>query len=173
MLGCRKLLLGACLVPAAVGCTPLGLWVYDDPELEVSRVRLSHDSTGATPVVLGLAVSNPNDYDLSTARLELQLRLDDVTVGQFSRDSIIPLPKSAIADFTLPLTMPAGLARARIRALSSGTRHFAVEGRATFSTPFGLREVRFAHQGDLAFGRGTDAGVGADSGGVRQGAETL
>jgi hypothetical protein len=155
-------LLGACLLSAAGACTPIGLWVYDDPGLEVSRVRLNHDTAGAQPVVLGLAINNPNDYDLSTARFELQLRLDDVPVGHFSRDSIIPLPQLAIADMLLPLTVTPGEGLNRIRALSKGTHRFAVEGRATFSTPFGLRDVRFAHAGDMAFG-GTGGGGTADS----------
>jgi hypothetical protein len=62
-------LLGVCVV-AAAACTPLGFWVYDDPGLEVSRVRVDHAANN-DPVVLGLAVWNPNDYDLSTSRLEL------------------------------------------------------------------------------------------------------
>lgn len=163
-------LLGACILTAVAACTPLGLWVYDDPGLEVSRVRLDRGGAGAAPVVLGLAVWNPNDYDLSTARLELQLRLDDVTVGHFSRDSIIPVPQLALADLALPLTVPTGPVRGRMRALSSGTHRFAVEGRATFSTPFGLRKVRFAHAGDLAFGgeRELDSGATPDSGSVRR-----
>ena len=147
----RRRLLGVCAAAAVVACTPLGLWVYDDPGLEVSRVRVDHEAP-AEPVVLGLAVWNPNDYDVSTARLELQLKLDDVPVGHFSRDSIIPVPQVGLADLALPLTVPQGAVRQRIRALRSGTHRFAVEGRATFSTPFGPRKVRFAHVGDLAFG---------------------
>jgi len=165
--------LGTCLVAAIGACTPLGLWVYDDPGLEVSRVRLDHDGAGPQPVVLGLAVWNPNDYDLSTSRLELQLTLDDVTVGHFSRDSIIPVPQTGLADLALPLTVPTGPVRERIRALRSGTHRFAVHGRATFSTPFGRRNVRFAHAGDLAFGGGREVEVGgglsADSVRVRRG----
>jgi LEA14-like dessication related protein len=155
-------LLGACVVTAVAACTPLGLWVYDDPGLEVSRVRLDRDTAGAAPVVVGLAVWNPNDYDLSTARLELQLRLDDVTVGHFSGDSIIPVPQSGLSDFALPLTVPTGPIRERIRRLSSGTHRFAVVGRAIFSTPFGRRKVRFAHAGDLAFGGGAGVEVGSN-----------
>jgi LEA14-like dessication related protein len=143
-------LLGACTVAAVVACTPLGLWVYDDPGLEVSRVRVDHDAK-ADPVVLGLAVWNPNDYDVETSRLELELRLDDVPVGHYSRDSVVPVPTAGLADLALPLTVPGGPGRKRIRLLSSGTHRFAVEGRATFSTPFGPRKVRFAHAGDLAF----------------------
>lgn len=153
-------LLGAGLAAAVAACTPLGLWVYDDPGLEVSRVRLDQDAAGAAPVVVGLAVWNPNDYDLSTSRLELNLRLDDMTVGHYSRDSVIPVPQTGLADLVLPLTVPAGAVRERIRRMGSGTHRFAVEGRAIFSTPFGRRNVRFAHAGDLAFGGGTEGEVG-------------
>jgi hypothetical protein len=135
----------------------MGLWVYDDPGLEVSRVRLQND-TGTDPVVLGLAVWNPNDYDVSTARLEVQLKLDNVDVGHFSRDSIIPVPQVGLADLTLPLTVP-GAVRQRVLAMGSGSHRFSVEGRATFSTPFGPRKVRFAHQGDLAFRGANEARI--------------
>ena len=164
----RGRLLGTCLL-AAAACTPIGLWVYDDPGLAVSRVRVDHDTAGPDPVVLGLAINNPNDYDLSTARFELHLRLDDITVGHFSRDSVIPVPQLAIADMALPLTVPPGVVRHHILALSKGTHRFLVEGRATFSTPFGLRDVRFAHAGDLAFG-GTSSPPAAsdDSAAVRR-----
>ena len=146
----RRDLLGVCLAAAVTGCTPLGLWVYDDPGLEVSRVRVDHE-TNAEPLVLNLAVWNPNDFDVTTARLELQLKLDDVPVGHFTRDSIVPVPQVGLADVALPLTVSGSAVRQRIHALRSGTHRFAVEGRATFSTPFGRRKVRFAHQGDLAF----------------------
>jgi hypothetical protein len=162
----RRRLQGLCLLATLAACTPLGAWVYDDPGLEVSRVRLNQDAAG-DPVVLGLAVWNPNDYDVSTARLELHLRLDDMPVGHFRRDSIIPVPRSGLADLTLPLTVSAGPVRQRIRAMGSGIHRFAVEGRATFSTPFGRRQVRFAHAGDLAFGGRQEVrvptAVGADS----------
>lgn len=169
----RRRLLGASIIAALAACTPLGVWVYDDPGLQVSRVRLGHDSGGADPVIVGLAVWNPNDYDVSTARVEMQLRLDDVTVGHFSRDSIVPVPQAGVADLALPLTVPKGPMRERIRSLASGKHHFAVEGRATFSTPFGRRDVRFAHAGDLAFGGGSEVEVGtgytADSIQMRRG----
>jgi hypothetical protein len=145
-------LLSACWMAALVGCTPVGLWVYDDPGFEVSRVRLQSTESSAPPVVLGLAVLNPNDYDLSTARLELQLRLDHTPIGHFSRDSVFAVPKYGIADLTLPLTPMPAITPELLKTLSQGTRHFEVEGVATFSTPFGPHRVRFAHAGDMVFG---------------------
>jgi hypothetical protein len=170
MATCRRML-SACWVAATLGCTPVGLWVYDDPGLEVSRVRLQPDGTGAVPVILGLAVLNPNDYDLATARLALQLRLDHVPIGEFFRDSVFPVPKYGIADLSLPLTPLPDVTPERLRTLALGTRHFEVEGVATFSTPFGPHKVRFAHAGEMVFarpaGRGTDAGLAAEPKGDR------
>lgn len=154
----RRRLVGACAAATLVACTPLGLWVYDDPGLEVSRVRVNHDAS-ADPLVVGLAVWNPNDYDVSTSRLELELKLDDMPVGRFSRDSVVAVPTVGLADVALPLTLRGESVRERIRALRSGTHRFAVEGRATFSTPFGPRKVRFAHAGDLAFGGANEARI--------------
>jgi hypothetical protein len=158
----RRRLLRAWWIAAAAGCTPVGLWVYDDPGLEVSRVRLQPTESRAPPVVLGLAVLNPNDYDLSTARLELQLRLDHTPIGHFFRDSVFLVPKYGIANLTLPLTPMPAITHERLRTLSLGTRHFEVEGVATFSTPFGPHEVRFAHAGAMLFARpaGGPAGGG-------------
>ena len=83
---------GACLAAAVAACTPLGLWVYDDPGLEVSRVRLdSRRGRRRSRWCSGWPCGIPTTTTVSTARLELQLRLDDVTVGHFSRDSIIPV----------------------------------------------------------------------------------
>jgi len=167
----HRRLLSACWIAAVAGCTPVGLWVYDNPRLEVSRVRLQSTERSVRPVVLGLAVLNPNDYDLSTARLELQLRLDHTPIGQFFRDSVFTVPKYGIADLTLPLTPMPAITGERLRTLSLGTRHFAVEGVATFSTPFGPHEVRFAHEGAMVFagpaGARADSGLAAEPDGPR------
>jgi hypothetical protein len=82
-------------------------------------------------------------------------------VGHFVRDSIIPVPQTGLATLALPLTPTPGATRDRLRRLSSGIHRFAVEGRATFSTPFGPRKVRFAHAGDLAFGGAREVEFGA------------
>jgi LEA14-like dessication related protein len=138
----------------------MGLWVYDDPGLEVSRVRVDHNHAAGEPVVVGLAVWNPNDYDLSTARLQLQLLLDGVEVGSFDRDSIVAVPQVGLADVSIPLKASKNATRERLRTMTSGTHRVSVEGRATFSTPFGPRAVRFAHAGDLAFAGANEVEIG-------------
>ncbi len=95
---------------------------------------------------------NPNDYDLSSARLELALQLDDVAIGEFARDSTVSLPRSATAVIILPLDPAPGATHERLSVLGHGTRHFSVTGRAHLNTPFGVRIVRFAGKGDMVFG---------------------
>ena len=64
-------------------CTPLGLWMYEDPVVTVARVTLEvrEKPTAASPVVVALAVDNRNDYPLSATRMEVWLRLDGVPIG--------------------------------------------------------------------------------------------
>jgi LEA14-like dessication related protein len=165
----RRTALLALWLGALGACTPLGFWVYEDPAFEVSRVRLEAeaiaDSTVVTDstVLVALYVWNPNDYDLSTTRLELQLRLDGQTVGHFRRDSIIPVPPSATATLSLPFIPASGTSRGTLAAFRTGTHRFQVEGQAVFQTPFGDRRVRVAHAGDMAFG-GTAEPVSGSAG---------
>jgi LEA14-like dessication related protein len=141
-----------CWLLAALGCTPLGAWVYSDPALEVGRVRLTTEGSDKVPLMVALTVRNPNDYELTSDRLELALRLDDVAIGEFARDSALPVPKSATAVIVLPLDLAPGATQERLAVLGQGTRHFSVTGRAQFRTPFGPRVVRFAGEGEMVFG---------------------
>jgi LEA14-like dessication related protein len=140
-------------VMSVTACTPLGLWVYDDPSVTVSRVRLVNRPVGNSPVLIALEVRNPNDYDLSTVGVELLLRLDDVQIGRMARNSTVPLPKETTSTVVVPLIPARGAAVARLGAFQSGTHRFAVRGRAQFATPFGKRKVRFAQEGQIVFDR--------------------
>lgn len=136
------------------GCTPLGLWVYEDPVVTVSQITLELGRSGPTPspVVVALALQNLNDYPVSTERVELSLRLDGVPIGQLRRDSSVAVATDTISTVALPLSLARQATPEHLRSLGSGTHTFAVRGRATFRTPIGTRKVRFAQEGSLIFG---------------------
>lgn len=136
----------------ALACTPLGLWMYEDPLVTVSRVRL--DAEGTAPVVVALDVLNPNDYTISTTRFELRLSLDDQPIGRLARDSSVSLPQGT-ATVALRLIPDRGAPAERVLAFRTGAHRFLIEGRATLTTPIGERRVRFAQEGDMAFGAPT------------------
>ncbi|MEO7476771.1 MAG: LEA type 2 family protein [Gemmatimonadales bacterium] len=137
------------LLPA-LACTPLGVWLYEDPRVTVSRVRVDAAVAGA-PVVVALDVRNPNDYALAATRLELRLSLDDLPIGRLDRDSSVSLPTGS-AIVALPLVPERGTTPARLEGFRTGIHRFTIQGRATLSTPVGKRKVRFAQEGELAFG---------------------
>lgn len=134
-----------------LACTPLGMWLYEDPRVSVSRVRVGAGAPGSAPVLVALHVRNPNDYVLSTTRIELRLSLDDLPIGWLDRDSSVALPMG-VATVALPLVPDRATTPARLRTFRTGVHRFVIEGRATLETPVGRRRVRFAQAGEMAFG---------------------
>jgi LEA14-like dessication related protein len=136
-------------------CTPLGLWIYEDPIVTVARVTLELRETRSSPspVVVALAVHNRNDYPVSTTRMEVSLRLDGVPIGGLRQDSTLPVPMEGVSTVALPLALEKRATPSHLRTLDTGSHTFAVSGRATFQTPIGTRKVRFSEQGEMIFGQ--------------------
>jgi LEA14-like dessication related protein len=136
-------------------CTPVGLWLYEDPVVTVAGIRLNLEasSQSATPVIIALAVKNSNDYPLSTEQVELSLRLDGVPIGSLKRDSTMQVATDTVSTVALALALEEHATPEHLQAFGSGTHNFAVRGRATFRTPIGTRKVRFAQEGNMVFER--------------------
>jgi LEA14-like dessication related protein len=143
------------------GCTPLGLWLYEDPVVTVAQITLElRPGASSSPVTVALAMDNKNDYPLSTERLELSLRMDGIPIGGLARDSAVPVATDTVSFVALPVSLVAQATPERLRTLRSGTHTFAVQGRATFQTPIGKRKVPFAQEGSMIFGaRPTESGA--------------
>jgi LEA14-like dessication related protein len=140
------------LVVVLGACTPLGLWVYEDPIVTVSRVTLEVKETRRLGMIVALAVDNRNTYALSSERVELSLRLDGLPMGRVDRDSTVSVAKTTVSTVALALPLQKQTTPERLAALGSGTHTFAVQGRATFRTPFGMRAVQFEQEGAMIFG---------------------
>jgi hypothetical protein len=138
------------------------MWVYGDPGFEVSHIRLQPEPEADSSMLVALTLWNPNDYDISTSRFELDLRMDDQTIGRYHRDSIIPMTKVDSTTLALAFTPTSGATAGRLAAFRSGEVHrIVVRGRAVFKTPFGERRVRVAHGGAMAFGGMVDSAARA------------
>ncbi len=125
--------------------------MYEDPRVTVSRVRLAAEAEHDAPLMVALNLHNPNDFTVSTTRLELRLLLDGLPVGRLDRDSSISLPMGTEI-VTLPLVLYRSRSPAQLRTFRTGSHRFTIVGRATLATPLGKRKVRFAQEGALAFG---------------------
>jgi LEA14-like dessication related protein len=148
---------GMALAICLGACTPLGLWIYEDPVVTVARVTLEKKGAGKSPVLVALRVDNRNTYALSAERVVLSLRLDGVPVGRVERDSTVSLATATVSTVALSLPLQKQATAQRLAALGSGTHTFAVQGRATFRTPFGTREVPFRQEGSMIFGQRTSS----------------
>lgn len=135
-------------------CTPLGLWLYEDPVVTVSQItfQFARSDTTPAPVIVALALKNANDYPLEAEQVELSLRLDGVPIGRLKRDSTVSVATDTVSTVALPLPLDGSTTPEHLRSIGSGTHTFAVRGRATFQTPIGKRDVRFAQEGELVFG---------------------
>jgi LEA14-like dessication related protein len=135
-------------------CTPAGLWLYEDPVVTVAGIRLNLEaSQSSSPVIVALAVRNSNDYPLSTEQVELSLRLDGVPIGSLKRDSTVQVANGTVSMVALAIALEEHATPEHLQAFGSGTHNYAVRGRATFRTPIGTRNVRFAQEGDMVFER--------------------
>ncbi len=151
----RKTLARAVLGALLGACTPLGLWIYEDPVVTVSRVTLElrePRSSTLSPVVVALDVHNRNDFPLSTRRMELSLRLDGIPIGRLKQDNRVAVATDGVSTVALPLKLEKQATPSHLRTLDSGSHVFLVSGRATFDTPIGPRKVRFAEEGQMIFG---------------------
>ena len=151
-----RMTLAGAVVGVLAACTPLGLWIYEDPVVTVSHVTLQlrePGSSAASPVMVALAVHNRNDYPLSTTRMELSLRLDGIPIGRLKQDNRVRVATDTISTVALPLKLEKQATPSHLRTLDSGRHVFLVSGRATFETPIGTRKVHFAEQGEMIFGR--------------------
>jgi LEA14-like dessication related protein len=120
-------------------------------------VTLEKKGAGKSPVLVALRVDNRNTYALSAERVVLSLRLDGVPVGRVERDSTVSLATATVSTVALSLPLQKQATAQRLAALGSGTHTFAVQGRATFRTPFGTREVPFRQEGSMIFGQRTSS----------------
>jgi len=58
-----------------------------------------------------------------------------------------------VSTVALPLALEKRTTPSHLRTLDRGSHRYAVNGRATFQTPIGIRRVRFAEEGDMIFGQ--------------------
>jgi LEA14-like dessication related protein len=92
-------------------CTPLGLWIYEDPVVTVSRVTLElreSRSPTSSPVVVALDVHNRNDFPISTTRMELSLRLDGIPIGRLKQDNRVAVATEGVSTLAMPLRLESG-----------------------------------------------------------------
>lgn len=140
----RRLLL---TLLCCAGCTPFGLWLYEEPTVALDDVLLdSGPAATALPPYVILAVKNRNDFELSLRRIELVLQIDGRDVGSIDVDTVVTLRPITVHPVRVKVPPADAEAAGRVADVRQGTHRYGVVGRARLDTPIGERRVGFAHE---------------------------
>ena len=141
----------ALVLTALTGCTPLGLWVYEEPKVEITGVKLS-DARGAEyPVRIALQVSNVNDYAVSLEKVQILLVLDDSPVVDRELATAASFPARDRQTVEIGVAWGDVGPGLRPEGLGTGDHRYSVVGEAMLRTPIGQRRIRFARAGTDTF----------------------
>ena len=132
------------------GCTPLGMWVYEDPRFSLVEVR--PDSGADGQVQLLLVACNLNDYDLQTDSLGSLLLIENKLAGSAGEASSIVLPSRTAQSVTLTL-----VARVPDGAPAEDRLPFSVVSQVTVQSPIGPRHVVSREKGVMTLHNGEPA----------------
>lgn len=132
------------------GCTPLGMWVYEDPRFSLVEVR--PDSGAGGQIQLLLVACNLNDYDLQTDSLGSLLLIENRLAGSAGESSSIVLPSRTAQSVMLHL-----VARVPEGAPPEDRVPFSVVSQVTVQSPIGPRHVVSREKGVMTMHNGEPA----------------
>jgi hypothetical protein len=133
------------LAAAAGACTPLGLWIYEEPTVEVTEIRLDASAGATFPVQFALAVSNANDFDVALLRVEVRINVAGRSVVDRDVSTAADLP-SRDRQLVRIGVAPGDLAPGA-DARAGAQDRYTIEGFAIVRTPIGERRIPFARAG--------------------------
>ena len=145
----RRIVIPVVVAALSPACTPLGLWIYEEPTVEVTEVKL--DAAADFPVQIAFAVSNANDFEVSLLRVYVRCSLagsslvdrDLATAASFgARDRQIVRIGVAQADLAPGANPSAG-----------GAQQYTIDGFAILKTPIGERRIPFTRTGTSLTGQ--------------------
>ena len=136
------------------GCTPLGLWIYEEPTIEITSVTLNDARAAEYPIRIALQLSNENDFEVSLERVELHLTLNGSAIvdRELATAALFPARDRNTVEIGVAWRdVGPGL---RPEGLGPGNHRYSVAGEAHLRTPIGRRSIRFARAGTDRFEAG-------------------
>jgi LEA14-like dessication related protein len=147
--------IGAALL-FATACVPLSQ-PFEPPQVALEKVRVLRFAEGKADLLLGLRISNPNDYPLPVERIECEVTLDGRSAATSRSVRIERLPPRG--DGVAELSGRVDVAAVATALMSIGSQlpvDYAVTGTIVLTDGTALP---FAHKGRIQVGR-FDRGVG-------------
>jgi LEA14-like dessication related protein len=141
----------AALAVVVAGCATLGHALrFAEPDITLQEIQVTGLGLTGGTLNLALDVFNPNDYRLSTTRLELGIDLEQVHFGDALLETPVELPSQQHSLVTVPVRFEwAGVGAGARALLTRQAVHFGLTGVATIGTPIGDRRVQVHGSGDV------------------------
>jgi hypothetical protein len=133
------------------GCTGLGMWLYEDPRVNLVEISMAGDS-GKDQLQFVLSGCNTNDYDLQLDSLAMLLVVGgEVQPGVEDASSLVLPSRASVA---LPLRLQAS---APDSTEGSTQLPFTVTARVKVLSPTGPRYITESQSGMLTMSNGQPA----------------
>lgn len=149
------------LLLCLVGCTPLGIWVYEEPKLVISEIAIDPGQSAAYPVRVSLQISNSNDFEISLVRVRLHLQVAGASIVDRELATAALFAAREQQTVLIGVTWADVSAALRSSQLASGNHAYMMDGHAIVNTPIGERRIRFERTGTRSFGESAQLGRGA------------
>lgn len=147
----------AVLLLAAVACGGRARRVespsfpFERPTVALQDVRLRGAGLRGGAAEVELRVFNPNDYDLTSPRVDYRVLLDDVEVATGLTDLDVTVPAGDSVVVKLPANFGyLAMGRAGRVLVNSGAAPYRVLGRITVGTPYGRTAFPYDRAGQFS-----------------------
>ena len=147
----RRVAIAAALALAfAPGCAFFRVLTgsFERPKVRLDHVELKRLSLRQIDLGVHLEVDNPNDVELTLARIDYQLDVEGRRVAAGTKDdeaTLAPLAKTVV-EFPVKVD-PADLGPVAAELLRRRSFLYEITGTAGLDTPVGVMEYPFRHEG--------------------------
>jgi LEA14-like dessication related protein len=146
----RRLVLAVLVASLASGCALARLLTgsFERPKVRFDHVSLERLSLRSIDLGVHLEVDNPNDLELTLARIDYALAVEGKRVAAGTRDEEATLPALAKTVVEFPVKVdPRDLGPVAAEILRRRAFDYDVTGTAGLDTPIGVLEYPFRHEG--------------------------
>ncbi len=132
------------------GCATVQQLRFEQPDFDLTSVRI--DGLGLTggSLTLFVDVDNPNSYDLRTGQIDLALDFEGTRFGEAFLDGSTRFGSQTVTPIELPLSFSWGGVGAGARALlGRGAIGYTLAAKLTVDTPLGDRPIEVTTRGNV------------------------
>jgi LEA14-like dessication related protein len=141
----------ACLLAALLSsCSLVQQLSFEKPTLRLTAVEITDIDLSGVAVVLWLEVFNPNDYDISTLRIDAELELEGTQFGNALLEESVVLAGASRTTVKIPAEFEwQGIGAGARALLQRGSLSYDLETRLRVKTSLGTRTVNLGNRGEV------------------------